>query len=140
MFFLRRLDCYIARYRLTRNFLPILHLRALGSLCTIKPPVVKRKAAKKDKKRKERVTRRRRKVRARNRQRGKRLTHRTSGRRLWRDRRRRHRHWEVMIIYHDGKHFARIYTDRRRAERFAMRQKRSPVVRGARIREVNRDR
>jgi hypothetical protein len=52
------------------------------------------------------------------------------------DGRRKHRHWEVTIQYHDGKKFARVYTDRVRAERFAERQKRSPVVRSARIREV----
>lgn len=52
------------------------------------------------------------------------------------DGRRKHRHWEVIIQYHDGKKFARVYTDRARAERFAERQKRSPVVRSARIREV----
>jgi len=115
-------------------------LRIFRSLWTINPPVVKQKAAKKHKKNKKRVARKGGKVTARNLQRGRRPVRRTSGRRMWRDRRRRHRHWEVTIIYRDGKHFARIYTDRRRAERFAMRQKRSPVVRGARIREVNRDR
>lgn len=55
----------------------------------------------------------------------------------WRDRRRKHRHWEVSVYYHDGKRFARIYTDRRRAESFARRERRSPVVRSVRIREVN---
>jgi len=52
------------------------------------------------------------------------------------DGRRKHRHWEVTIQYQDGKKFARVYTDRARAERFAERQKRSPVVRAAKIREV----
>ncbi len=52
------------------------------------------------------------------------------------DGRRKHRHWEVSIQYHDGKKFARVYTDRERAERFAERQKRSPIVRTAKIREV----
>lgn len=52
------------------------------------------------------------------------------------DGRRKHRHWEVTIQYHDGKKFARVYTDRTRAERFAERQKRSPIVRAAKIREV----
>jgi hypothetical protein len=52
------------------------------------------------------------------------------------DGRRKHRHWEVSIVYHDGKKFARVYTDRARAERFAERQKKSPVVRSAKIREV----
>jgi hypothetical protein len=53
------------------------------------------------------------------------------------DGRRKHRHWEVTIFYHDGNKFARVYIDRERAERFAERQKRSPVVRAARVREVN---
>ena len=52
------------------------------------------------------------------------------------DGRRKHRHWEVTIHYHDGKKFARVYTDRSRAERFAERQKKSPIVRAAKIREV----
>lgn len=51
--------------------------------------------------------------------------------------RRKHRHWEVTIFYHDGKKFVRVYIDRVRAERFAERQKKSPVVRAARVREVN---
>lgn len=56
--------------------------------------------------------------------------------RIARDGRRKHRHWEVTIQYHDGKKFARVYTDRERAERFAARQKKSPVVRAVKIREV----
>jgi hypothetical protein len=51
--------------------------------------------------------------------------------------RRKHRHWEVTIFYHDGKKFARVYIDRARAERFAERQKKSPVVRAARVREID---
>jgi hypothetical protein len=57
--------------------------------------------------------------------------------RLRRDRRRKHRHWQVTVYYHDGEKFARVYIDRERAERFAARQKRSPVVRTARILEVD---
>lgn len=53
------------------------------------------------------------------------------------DGRRKHRHWEVTIYYHDGNKFSRIYIDRERAERFAERQKRSPVVRATRVREVD---
>ncbi len=51
------------------------------------------------------------------------------------DGRRKHKHWEVTIYYNDGKKFARVYIDRPRAERFAERQRRSPVVRSARVRE-----
>jgi hypothetical protein len=57
--------------------------------------------------------------------------------RLHRDRRRKHRHWQVTVYYHDGEKFARVYIDRERAERFAIRQKKSPVVRSARILEVD---
>lgn len=54
------------------------------------------------------------------------------------DRRRKHRHWEVTVYYHDGKKFARVYIDRARAERFAERQQKSPVVRTAKVKEVHR--
>lgn len=57
--------------------------------------------------------------------------------RLHRDKRRKHRHWQVTVFYRDGERFARVYIDRDRAERFAARQKRSPVVRSARILEVD---
>jgi len=57
--------------------------------------------------------------------------------RLSQDRRRRHQHWQVTVYYHDGEKFARVYIDRERAERFADRQKKSPVVKGTRIVEVD---
>ena len=57
--------------------------------------------------------------------------------RLHQDRRRRHRHWQVTVYYHDGEKFARVYIDRDRAERFAERQKKSPIVKGTRIVEVD---
>jgi len=53
------------------------------------------------------------------------------------DRRRKHRHWQVTVYYRDSEKFARTYTDRGRATRFAERQKRSPVVRSARVRQVH---
>jgi hypothetical protein len=53
------------------------------------------------------------------------------------DRRRRHRHWQVTIYYHDGEKFARVYIDRARAEAFAARQKKSPIVKADRITEVD---
>ena len=37
------------------------------------------------------------------------------------------------MIYPDGEKFARVYTDRKKAERFAARQRRSPVVKATRI-------
>jgi hypothetical protein len=57
--------------------------------------------------------------------------------RLGRDKRRKHHHWQVTVYYKDGEKFARVYIDRHKAEGFAARQKRSPVVRTARILEVN---
>lgn len=53
------------------------------------------------------------------------------------DRRRKHQHWQVTVYYHDGEKFARVYVDRERAERFAARQKKSPVVKATRILEVD---
>ena len=57
--------------------------------------------------------------------------------RMSRDRRRKHHHWQVTMYYHDGEKFARVYIDRDRAERFADRQKKSPVVKATRIVEVD---
>lgn len=53
------------------------------------------------------------------------------------DRRRKHRHWQVTVYYRDGEKFARVYIDRERAQSFAERQKRSPVVKSTRIMEVD---
>jgi len=52
------------------------------------------------------------------------------------DKRRKHRHWQVTLFYRDGATFARIYTDRDRAAAFADRQKKSPVVKMARVTQV----
>jgi hypothetical protein len=49
------------------------------------------------------------------------------------DRRRKHKHWQVTVFYRDGEKFARVYTDRKKAEAFAVRQKRSPVVKSASV-------
>jgi hypothetical protein len=57
--------------------------------------------------------------------------------RMRRDHRRKHRHWQVTIYYKDGEKFARVYIDRERATRFAERQRRSPVVKSARVMEVD---
>jgi hypothetical protein len=57
--------------------------------------------------------------------------------RMRRDRRRKHRHWQVTIYYKDGEKFARVYIDRERATRFAERQRRSPVVKSTRVMEVD---
>jgi hypothetical protein len=49
------------------------------------------------------------------------------------DRRRKHRHWQVTVYYRDGNKFARVYTNREKAAGFAERQKKSPVVKTARV-------
>ncbi len=52
------------------------------------------------------------------------------------DRRRKHRHWQVTVYYQDGEKFARVYTDRVKATKFAERQKKSPVVKAARVMQL----
>jgi hypothetical protein len=49
------------------------------------------------------------------------------------DARRKHHHWQVTLFYNDGERFARMYTDREKATGFADRQKKSPVVKMARV-------
>jgi len=56
---------------------------------------------------------------------------------LGQDKRRKHRHWRVTIFYPDGETFARVYTDRDKAEKFAKMQKKSPVVKMARVTEIS---
>jgi len=53
------------------------------------------------------------------------------------DKRRKHRHWIVTVFYRDGEKFARVYTDRAKASRFAERQKNSPVVKTARVTQLS---
>jgi hypothetical protein len=53
------------------------------------------------------------------------------------DRRRKHHHWLVTVYYADGEKFGRVYTDRDKASRFADRQRRSPVVKSARVTQVS---
>ena len=49
------------------------------------------------------------------------------------DRRRRHHHYLVTVNYADGETFGRVYTDKEKATRFADRQRRSPIVKSARV-------
>jgi hypothetical protein len=49
------------------------------------------------------------------------------------DKRRKHRHWRVTVTYRDGEKFARVYTDRVKAGKFAERQRKSPVFKTARV-------
>ena len=53
------------------------------------------------------------------------------------DQRRKHRHFMVTIFYHDGEKFARTYTDQEKAIGFAKRQRKSPVVKIARVINVS---
>jgi hypothetical protein len=53
------------------------------------------------------------------------------------DRRRRHEHWRVTVNYHDKESFSRVYTDRERADKFAVRQKKSPLVKSTRVELVS---
>lgn len=53
------------------------------------------------------------------------------------DRRRKHHHWLVTVFYADGERFGRVYTDHDKATRFAERQKRSPVVKTARVTQIS---
>ena len=53
------------------------------------------------------------------------------------DRRRRHHHFLVTVNYADGETFGRVYTNKEKATRFAGRQRRSPVVKSARVTQVS---
>ena len=53
------------------------------------------------------------------------------------DERRKHHHWVVAVTYSDNERFERVYIDRNRAEKFAARQKKSPVVLKTRIRRLS---
>jgi hypothetical protein len=53
------------------------------------------------------------------------------------DRRRRHHHFLVTVNYADGETFGRVYTNKEKATRFAERQRRSPVVKSARVTQVS---
>ena len=53
------------------------------------------------------------------------------------DGRRKHHHWQVTVFYKDGETFGRVYTNREKAAAFAERQKKSPVVKMARVTRVS---
>jgi len=53
------------------------------------------------------------------------------------DRRRKHHHFLVTVYYADGEKFGRVYTDKEKAGRFADRQRRSPVVKSARVSQIS---
>jgi uncharacterized protein YlbG (UPF0298 family) len=53
------------------------------------------------------------------------------------DRRRKYRHFAAELYYADGRAFVRVYTDREKADAFAARQSKSPVVKTVRVIEVD---
>jgi hypothetical protein len=53
------------------------------------------------------------------------------------DARRKHHHWQVTVFYKDGERFSRTYTVHAKAAGFAERQKKSPVVKMARVIQVS---
>jgi hypothetical protein len=53
------------------------------------------------------------------------------------DGRRKHHHWQVTLFYKDGERFARTYTVHAKAAGFAERQRKSPVVKMARVIEIS---
>jgi len=53
------------------------------------------------------------------------------------DNRRKHHHWLATLYYLDGEKFVRKYTDHDKAVKFAQRQKKSPVVKLARVIQVS---
>jgi hypothetical protein len=53
------------------------------------------------------------------------------------DKRRKHHHFLVTVAYADGEKFGRVYTDKDKAARFAERQRKSPVVKSARVSQVS---
>jgi hypothetical protein len=53
------------------------------------------------------------------------------------DKRRKHHHWQVTVFYKDGERFARTYTVHKKASGFAERQKKSPVVKIARVTQIS---
>jgi hypothetical protein len=57
--------------------------------------------------------------------------------RLGEDGRRKHHHFEAKVFYKDGEVFARRYTDRKKAAAFAERQRKSPVVKMARVTKIS---
>lgn len=53
------------------------------------------------------------------------------------DLRRKHPHYLVTITYYDKETFGRVYTDLEKAEDFAERQKKSPIVKQARVTQIS---
>ncbi len=52
------------------------------------------------------------------------------------EQRRKHQHWLATLRYSDGETFGRVYIDRKKANKFAERQKKSLLVKKTRIRRL----
>ncbi len=52
------------------------------------------------------------------------------------DLRRKHPHFLVIVAYTDRGEFRRVYTDIQKAEKFAARQERSPVVKSTQVNRI----
>jgi len=50
---------------------------------------------------------------------------------------RKHHHFRVTIAYGDKEEFGRVYNSREKAEKFAAKQKRSPVVKSTRVEQID---
>jgi hypothetical protein len=50
---------------------------------------------------------------------------------------RKHDQFRVVIMYHDNEQFARVFTNREQAERYAARQERSPAVKSAKVSKLD---
>jgi ssDNA-specific exonuclease RecJ len=53
------------------------------------------------------------------------------------DLRRKHPHYLVTVTYGDNETFGRVYTDLEKAQDFAARQKKSPIVKRARVKQLS---
>ncbi|HEY2498362.1 MAG TPA: hypothetical protein VGK24_14960 [Candidatus Angelobacter sp.] len=53
------------------------------------------------------------------------------------DGRRKHHHFLVSVFYADSGTFGRVYTDKDRAEKFAARQKKSPIVQRVQVKQLS---
>jgi hypothetical protein len=53
------------------------------------------------------------------------------------DERWKYHHWQVTLFYTDGERFARTYTVQAKADGFAERQRKFPVVKMARVTKVS---
>ena len=53
------------------------------------------------------------------------------------DKRRKHHHFLVTITYTSGEQFGRVYTDPSKAQKFADRQNKSPVVKSVQVKRIS---